>query len=142
MEGGGCRVHKLVADVSVFAGSQVLLARYRDTSGYDGEPGWFLPDDYLQHGEHPDAAAQRILKDQAGLQPVGLELGHIESFEGHGAWHLIFHYMCMLELPTPPSAGKNVAAIEWFRLDHLPPPEEVAHGGWALEVIEAIRNRG
>jgi ADP-ribose pyrophosphatase YjhB (NUDIX family) len=141
MERTGCQVHKLVADVSVFAGSQVLLARYRDTSGYDGEGGWFLPDDYLRHGEHPEAAAQRILKDQADLQATELELSHIESFEGHGAWHLIFHYTCKLVSPSPPAAGRNVAAIEWFPLDGLPSPEAVAHGGWALEVIEAIRNR-
>jgi len=38
---------KLVADVALVGGDQVLFVRYRDTSRYDGEGGWFLPDDYL-----------------------------------------------------------------------------------------------
>ncbi len=88
----GCQVHKLVADVCLTSQGKVLLVRYQDTSGYDGEPGWFLPDDYLRYTEHPQDAAQRILSSQAGLEANDLRLNHIESFEGHGYWHLIFHY--------------------------------------------------
>jgi hypothetical protein len=35
----GCRVHKLVADVCLTAEGRVLMVRYQDTSGYDGEEG-------------------------------------------------------------------------------------------------------
>ena len=35
----GCQVHKLVADVCLIAQEKVLMVRYQDTSGYDGEPG-------------------------------------------------------------------------------------------------------
>jgi len=52
-----CTVHKLVADVAVLADRQVLLVRYQDTRNYDGQRGWFLPDDYLMFVEHPDEAA-------------------------------------------------------------------------------------
>jgi hypothetical protein len=34
----------------------------------------------------------------------------------------------------------NVAAAQWFALDDLPPASEVAHHGWALEVLEAVRS--
>lgn len=37
-----CTVHKLVADIALVAEDGVLLVRYRDTSGYDGQAGWFL----------------------------------------------------------------------------------------------------
>lgn len=40
-------VHKLIADVAVLAGERVLLVKYRDVSAYDGQGGWFLPDDAL-----------------------------------------------------------------------------------------------
>jgi len=35
--------------------------------------------------------------------------------------------------------GGNVRDAEWFALDALPDPEDVAHHGWALDVIDAIR---
>ncbi|HEU0303642.1 MAG TPA: NUDIX domain-containing protein [Gaiellaceae bacterium] len=133
-----CTVHKLVADVAVFAGDQVLLVRYQDTSDYDGQRGWFLPDDYLQHLEHPEAAAARILREQAGLDdPPNVRLSHIESFDG-GTWHLVFHYAADVAEAAPVAAAGNVLAAEWFGLDSLPQKEDVAHHGWAIDVLAAI----
>jgi len=134
----GCQVHKLIADVCLTAQGKVLMVRYQDTSGYDGEPGWFLPDDYLHHTEHPQDAAQRILSSQAGLEANDLRLSHVESFEGHGYWHLVFHYSATLSEAAPPLAGQNVKAMEWFPLDRLPPSEQVGHGGWGLETIQTV----
>jgi ADP-ribose pyrophosphatase YjhB (NUDIX family) len=132
----GCRVHRLVADVAVVAGESVLLVKYRDVGRYDGQRGWFLPDDFLNHLEHPDAAAARILSEQVGVSAkVGLD--HVESF-GDGAWHLIFHYRASLAKPAPIAAGNNVAAAEWFSLDALPPDSEMAHEGWGREVLRAM----
>ena len=139
MERQSCRVHKLVADVCLIRDGEVMLVRYLNTSGYDGEPGWFLPDDFLRYGEHPKDAAVRILKDQAGLGDVEPRLNHVESFEGHGYWHLVFHYVGELAGPTQTSAGANVRGLEWFPLERLPPAEDVGHGGWALETLQAIR---
>jgi ADP-ribose pyrophosphatase YjhB (NUDIX family) len=138
MESRRCHVHKLVADVCLTAESKVLMVRYEDTSGYDGEQGWFLPDDYLRHTEHPEQAARRIVADQTGLSADDLKLSHIESFEGNGYWHLIFHYAGMLAQATKPVAGHNVKAIEWFALNRLPEADEVAHGGWGLETVRTV----
>lgn len=129
---------KLVADVALFARDRVLLVKYEDTSRYDGQKGWFLPDDYLGHVEHPRDAAARIVRDQAGFEPPDLTLDHIESF-GNGAWHLIFHFRASLREPVPPSRGDNVEAAEWFPLGALPEPDDVAHHGWALDVISKLR---
>lgn len=139
MNGPGCRIRKLVADVCLTQGDKVLLVRYKDTSGYDAEGGWFLPDDFLRHMEHPDDAAQRILQDQAGIHPVTLRLSRIESFEGNGLWRLVFHYAGEVAEAAKASPGANVRSIEWFSLDRLPPAGDVGHGGWALETIREVR---
>jgi ADP-ribose pyrophosphatase YjhB (NUDIX family) len=72
MERAGCHVHKLVADVCLISDDGVLLVRYQEPSGYDGERGWFLPDDFLRHSEHPDGAAKRILRDRHTHHPERL----------------------------------------------------------------------
>jgi len=129
-------VIKLVADVMARRGDRVLLVRYADPAKYDGEEGWFLPDDFLRRGEHPRDAAVRVLAEQVGLAAASAELDHIESFGGEGdeAWHLIFHFRAVAgagELRPSPA----VRAAEWFPLDALPPRGAVAHDGWALDLI-------
>jgi ADP-ribose pyrophosphatase YjhB (NUDIX family) len=134
METRSCQVHKLVADTCLIAGGRVLLVRYKDTSRYDGQEGWFLPDDFLWHLEHPEDAARRILLEQVHVSPPQLTLSHIESFDGD-AWHLIFHYRAQLaEIPTL-DPGENLRDAEWFALEALPAASDVAHHGWALDVI-------
>jgi ADP-ribose pyrophosphatase YjhB (NUDIX family) len=130
-----CNAHKLVADVTVVASGRALFVRYQDTARYDGQAGWFLPDDFLDHLEHPDDAARRILREQVGIDAV-VCFAEIESF-GNGAWHLVFHYVTEVERPEA-TAGLNVAAAQWFPLDDLPPAGEVAHHGWGLEVLERV----
>ena len=130
---------KLVADVALFAGDRVLLVRYRDVRKFDGETGWFLPDDYLRRLEHPEDAAKRILREQIGLEAPRLRLGLIESFEGNGAWHLIFHYEGHVDGEAQLAPGENTAQAEWFRLTEFPDRSELAHEGWALDVLEAMR---
>jgi ADP-ribose pyrophosphatase YjhB (NUDIX family) len=140
MDDKDCKIHKLVADVLVQAEGKVLLVRYNDVRKYDGQKGWFLPDDYLAFSEHPTDAAKRILREQIGLDAQDIALSYIESLgaEDGGAWHLIFHHKIELD-PIPrltPSA--NVKSAEWFALDQLPERSSIAHEGWAVDVIEAI----
>src|ERR671930_2809074 len=131
-----CRAHKLVADLALLAQGQVLLVRDGDVSRYDGQRGWFLPDDYLAEGEHPDAAAGRILREQAGLE-LDPALAEIESL-ADGLWHLIFHYRAAAAAPDAVRPGANVAAAQWFPLDALPADAEQAHEGWAGDVLSRV----
>ncbi len=132
-----CKVHRLVADVAVVAEAQVLLVRYGDVSRYDGQRGWFLPDDFLTHAEHPEEAAKRIAFEQASIPLAACALGGIESF-ANGAWHVIFHYRANLDQLPPIQPGDNVATARWFALDALPPRSECAHDGWAIDVLETM----
>ena len=137
-----CSVHKLIADVALFAGNRVLLVKYKDIRRYDGQRGWFLPDDFLAYTEHPDDAARRIAKDQTGITIARPSLNHIESF-GNGAWHMAFHYVFNVSGRTKVVPDAKVAAFEWFDRKQLPPPHEVAHHGWALDVLKKIsKGRG
>lgn len=137
-----CRVHKLLADVVMLADDSVLLVKYRGMP--DHQRGWFLPDDQLLHLEHPDDAATRILKKQLGVHEGKPELAFVESFKGNdGSWHLVFHYR--LRLPRRPDvrASEDVDEARWFELPALPPRSEVAHHGWALDVLEeCLASRG
>ena len=135
-----CRVHKLVSDVAALSDDRVLFVRYKDRSKYDGQKGWFLPDDYLNYEEHPRDGARRVLMEQAGIEADVKSLSYIESFAGGpgGAWHIIFHYKVDLPKAARPSLGNNVAEAKWFPVTRLPPRKEMAHDGWGIDVLREI----
>ena len=138
---GGSRV-KLIADVCLVAGDKVLLVKYGEGSGHDGQNGWFLPDDLLADFEPPEDAAVRCLLKQTGVETSAPFLSHVESFRGRDkTWHLAFHYV--VQLPKAPAikAGPGVVETGWFDLTKLPPKGDVAHGGWALMTIREILQR-
>ncbi len=45
----------------------------------------------------------------------------------------------MLADALPVTAGNNVLAAQWFPLNDLPASPEVAHEGWALDVLQRMR---
>jgi len=59
---------KLVADVTIIADDKTVLVKYKNSDNYNGQQGWFIPDDLINTGEHPDDAAIRILKEQLGIE--------------------------------------------------------------------------
>jgi ADP-ribose pyrophosphatase YjhB (NUDIX family) len=132
--------HSLICDVAVVADDHVLMVKYANASKYDDEPGWFLPDDVLHDLEHPTRAAQRIAKEQIGLDLKDVRLEHIESFRGDdGSWHMSFHHLA--RFPETPSLepSSDLAGAQWFPLDELPPRHAVAHHGWALSVLKKMK---
>jgi ADP-ribose pyrophosphatase YjhB (NUDIX family) len=135
----GCDVHSLICDVAVLAEGNVLLVRYADVEKYDGESGWFLPDDVLQPFEHPTRAATRIAREQLGLALGDVDLGLIESFQGNDdSWHLTFHHRARFASRPGIAPAADIGEAEWFPLDGLPPRAEVAHHGWALTVLRKM----
>jgi ADP-ribose pyrophosphatase YjhB (NUDIX family) len=129
---------KLVADVALYHGNRVLLVKYREVEKYDGQTGWFLPDDYLRRLEHPEAAGLRILREQVGVDLPSLDIGFIESFEGNGAWHLVFHFVGRLRGDAEVAARGNTAEVKWFDRSSLPDRSGVAHEGWAIDVLQTL----
>ena len=120
-----CTVHKLIADVAVFAEGRVLLgevSRHRTCTTVRRE--WFLPDDVFEHLEHPGDASRRILDEQVGASAAGPTLSHIESF-GNGTRHITFHYRLDLSERPALRPSANVRDAEWFALDALPDASDV-----------------
>jgi ADP-ribose pyrophosphatase YjhB (NUDIX family) len=129
---------RLVADVALYRDESVLLVKYKDVKKYDGQTGWFLPDDYLRRLEHPEDAGLRILREQVGVDLAKLDLGFVESFDSNGAWHLVFHLVGQLGAGGEAKALGNTASVQWFRRTALPPRSEVAHEGWAIDILETL----
>jgi len=133
----------LIADVALLHERKVLLVKYQDVKEFEGQTGWFLPDSAIRYLEHPEKAATRLLKEQLGLEPIPLDLDHIESFRGQdGSWHLAFHYRSALKNAPTLAVGAVIAAQEWFSLDQLPSKDNVAHHGWALSVLKKMDGSG
>ncbi len=129
---------KLVADVTIIANDKIVLVKYKNSDSYNGQQGWFIPDDLINTGEHPDDAAIRILKEQLGIETESVKIDHIESFTGMDkSWHVIFHYVYTGE-DTDVKAGENVAELSWFDVNNLPDDKEVSHHGWAKWTLQTI----
>ncbi len=74
-----CTTHTLVSHVAVLHHTSALLIKYKDAEAFDGQTGWFLPNDGLRPVEHPEVGVKRILKDQVGIQNAGDVLAPVES---------------------------------------------------------------
>lgn len=130
---------KLVADVTVISGDKVLLVKYTDTNKYDHQSGWFLPDDLVNYGEHPDDTITRIAKEQLGLDSIKPGLSFIESFTGNDkSWHLVFHYKAEIKDTSRVNTSGDILESQWFGRNSLPNAKEVAHHGWALYTLDEI----
>jgi len=132
---------KPVADVALFTGNKTLLVKYKEVNKYDHQRGWFIPDDLMLRAEHPDNASKRILKEQLGLENLTPKLSFIESFiGGDRSWHLIFHYHVNVNGNIKLKPSEEISEMSWFELNSMPDKKEIAHHGWALHVIDEIRN--
>jgi ADP-ribose pyrophosphatase YjhB (NUDIX family) len=81
----------------------------------------------------------RALRDQLGLSIDSMILKEIESFKGRdGTWHMSFHHLVELPQRVELKPSNDLVEARWFALDQLPPRDEVAHHGWALDTIEAV----
>ncbi len=121
--------------MAVLHHSSALLVKYADSSKFDSQLGWFLPNDELRHVEHPDEGAKRILREQLGVENASFKLVDVESFIGDNkSWHLIFDY---LAFPTSMKVipGRGIVESKWFEIDRLPSPDDFAHKGWGRAVL-------
>ena len=131
-----CRMHRLVGDVTLRAADRVLLVQYRGLPGR--QRGWSLPHDRLNHLEHPDDAARRVLAEQLGLVASQPRLSHIESNGRDSCWRLAFRHVAELASVPAIIVSEAVRGRQWFALHELPERAAMAHGGWALDTLRRV----
>ena len=125
---------KLIANVAILTPDRALLVKYG--AGHDGQDGWMLPDDLLQDGEHPDTAAARVLQQHLGIAATP-KLAFVDSFTGgDGTWHIVFNHVAEFTHAPPIKPADNVTGTGWFMLNNLPKTADLAHHGWAADVLE------
>lgn len=113
---------------------------------YEGElrawafGGLRLPATYLREGEHPDAAARRVWRDQLGLavEPdlgaptIVSEAGPSRRYPGHNHWDIVFLYVVDLDEELP-CHQDHWARLEWRPLAQLAPGDLVMTHGELLD---------
>ncbi len=104
---------------------QVLLVRHDPD-----DERWWLPGDDLEPYEHPDEAADRVLKSLPGLAVEGRTFSFIESFRGRRGWHVVFHYRV-----NASGEPKGKLPSGWHAPRALPP---TAHRPWEQNCMTRV----
>ena len=110
----------------VDAAGRVLLAR-RGIEPYLGL--WDAPGGFVEPGESLEDAVRRELQEEAGLEvAVGRLLATVPDLYGDddGDEPTINAFFECRILSGEPRAADDVAELQWFAPDALPPPGEVA----------------
>jgi ADP-ribose pyrophosphatase YjhB (NUDIX family) len=114
---------QLISNLIVTApDGRVLLVRYDPD-----DERWWLPGDDLEPYEHPDEAADRVLRTFPGLEPRSRALAFVESFRGRRGWHVVFHYR--VAAAGEPAGDRPTS---WHPAEALPP---TAHRPWEQNAV-------
>lgn len=124
---------KVIVNLVAEAQGRVCLVRYPGRP--DGQSGWFVPHLPLEPSADPLEACAEIARGQLGFSgEIRPEIRNAQSFTGNdGTWHLTLDYLLKAEeIPAPK------ADCQWFPRHELPARSEVAHHGWALDIVESV----
>lgn len=129
---------KLVVNTALFARGKTLLVKYKNHP--DHQKGWFIPHDLVPYNTHPEDVASDLIKKQFNLEISNPKISYLESFKGNdGTWHLPISYKVELEDTPHVSSSEDIEEMKWFDLNELPSRDEVAHHGWALDILSEIK---
>jgi 8-oxo-dGTP diphosphatase len=92
---------------------QVLLLKHRFRAG----SGWGIPGGFLEHGEQPEAALRRELREEIGLEVHHVEVFTARSFKKPQQVEILFR--CRANASVKPRA-MEVEHAEWFSPQKLP----------------------
>ena len=121
---------KLVTYLLLKQDAKVYLVQYRDSPN-PKRSGWWIPAPELQHGEHPEDCATRIV-NSLGITDAKPELHGIDSFVTKD-WHMLFLYTA--ETNQQPAISPEYEVGEWFALTNLPEAKDFAHGNWEKDLV-------
>ncbi|MGI0091731.1 MAG: NUDIX domain-containing protein [Nitrososphaerales archaeon] len=93
---------------------------------------WTVPGVVIGYGEHPEAAAKRLVKEQLGSEPRNMKLVEIQSF-GDKHWDLCFVYEASID--GVGKVSEDIEHADYFDFAKLPPEFKEDH----REIIQAGR---
>jgi 8-oxo-dGTP diphosphatase len=122
---------------------RILLCRI--APGYPAEGRWTLPGGGVDHGEHPDAAVLRELREETGLEgtrgPVAaIWSGLIErpaSRPGPLHWIAILYRVTVIPAELRLEVDGSTDAVAWYELDAVAGIPHVDLVDGALDVVRA-----
>jgi ADP-ribose pyrophosphatase YjhB (NUDIX family) len=95
---------------------------------------WIFPSSIINYGEHPEAAAKRIVKEQLGAEAKNVKLVDIQSF-GDKHWDLCFVYEVSID--GVGKVSQDIEKAEYFDRGKLPTEFRSDHA----EVLQTLGSR-
>ena len=92
---------------------EVLLLKHRFRAG----SGWGIPGGFLEHGEQPEEALRRELREEIGLEVEEVEIFTARSFKKPQQVEILF---CCRANGSVKSRTMEVEQAEWFSPRELP----------------------
>jgi 8-oxo-dGTP diphosphatase len=106
---------------------KVLLGKRHDdpakaSSALHGEGTWTMPGGKLHYGESFLDGARRELREETGMELVGVEVISLSNDRVHDAQFVTIGLLCDAHGEPAVLEPDEITEWQWFSLDHLPKP--------------------
>lgn len=95
---------------------QILLLKHRFRAG----SGWGIPGGFLEHGEQPEQALRRELREEVGLEVSHVEIFTARSFKRPRQVEILFRCRPSSQTAQVKPRTMEVERAEWFSIQKLP----------------------
>ncbi len=77
--------------------------------------GWGIPGGFIEHGEQPEAAARRELREEAGIELENLQMVRVRTVNRH------IEFLFRAESnETAEVKSREIKSLGWFAVDAMP----------------------
>ena len=98
-------------DALVRRGDDILIMK-RAMGAMTG--AWYFPGGSLEHGESPEEAARREIREETGLEVAGLRLFRVWHYQPDASAHSVaISYTCSVPPGAEPVINEEHAAFRW-----------------------------
>lgn len=95
---------------------EILLLKHRFRPG----SGWGIPGGFLEHGEQPEQALRRELREELGLEVSHVEIFTARSFKKPRQVEILFRCRANTQAAQMKLSSMEVERAEWFSVQKLP----------------------
>lgn len=77
--------------------------------------GWGIPGGFIEHGEQPEAAARREIREETGIALENLRMLRLRTINRH------IEFLFRAESnETPQVRSREIISLDWFAVDEIP----------------------